>query len=174
MSSTVNTVEELRALVEQLEQQVETMHDEFAALEEQFDGELAELDEEMEAVAEEALLAGYELGYLQSTVKMVEKQVFLAEAANTFDEIMIAPELLDVESIEDLVEEIDAFDEELDFELDEDEEIEEQEALFEDDEEKNGEAVTASEVAAAIRNWVGGHTEVAEATEQEELALVED
>ena len=184
MSEMLAKIEELEAQVAELELQIDEMHEEFAELEEQFDAEIAELDEEMEAVAEEALLAGYELGYLQSAVKTAEKQVFLAEAANAFDEIMVAPEVVDGESIEDLVAEIDAFDAELFDDEDEWEEeeyldeedcldVEEEEALFEEnelDEEQSEDAVTASEVAAAIRSWVG-HVKAEEVAEQEELEL---
>jgi hypothetical protein len=139
--------------------------------------QVAKLEEEMEAVAEEAVLAGYELGYLQAIVNMAEKKVFLQEASKTFDEVMLAPEIVDFESLEGLVSEIDAFDDALkvdeededwesDFDWDTTESYAEEKSE-EDSEEDSEEVVTESQVAEAIRSWIG-HVKVEETVGEEE------
>ena len=180
----MNDLSGLEDQVSELEQKVEDMYEKLAELQAQFDQKAADFEEEKEAVAEEGILAGYELGYLQAIVKMTEKKAFLEEASSAFDEIMFAPEMLDVESLEGLVSEIDAFDESLGIDEEDDDweddiEWEDDVEEWEDDDEyeygeddesnqqDSEESLTQSEVVEAIRSWIG-HVKEEEAVPEEE------
>jgi hypothetical protein len=181
----MNDLSGLEDQVAELEQRLEGVYEKLDELQAHFDQKMISLEEEREAVAEEAILAGYELGYLQAVVKMTEKKAFLQEASNTFDEIMFAPEMLDVASLEGLVSEIDAFDESLgideedeDWEDDiewEDDDVEwDDNDEYEDDEnnqQDSEEALTESEVFEAVRSWIADVKEE-ESVPEEELEEV--
>lgn len=176
---------ELELQIEGLEQRLDQLQQDFAA----------RLETEVEESAEEAILAGYELGYLQAIVKMAEKKLFLEEASNLFDEIAMSSDKITSESVEELLNEIDDeldFDgededdfeqewedeeewDESDFYWDEEEKADDEELELENEEiEQTVSAPTAKEVAAAIRSWVGGEIPselVNEEDEEEEVGV---
>lgn len=153
--------------IEQLEKQV-------AELEQQVEHLFEQLAESKELIAEEALLAGYELGYLQAVVNRTEKELFLEQASISFDEVMAAPETLDREALQDLLTEIDTFDDVFIADLEQEEESQADEMLIEEmifsheDDFSSLEEITDSEVTAAVRSWLGHVEEAVEKNTQEE------
>ena len=161
-----------------MSEKIEQLEEQIAELEQQVENLFVQLAESKELIAEEALLAGYELGYLQAVVNRTEKELFVEQASNSFNDVMAAPEALGRESLADLLTEIDTFDDVFVSDLEEaaPAAIQEEVVLMDDSDVVSAEEFTHSEVIAAVKGWLNhGDQAVVKNAEvehrQEELEL---